>query len=129
MFETVSFLVGGAALLLFGQLNQLGARKVYKAVSKCHSEKVLAHGNNVTVWQAISRFPSVCISPAFEYKDGRAQQSLQWFVVCYTLIIVSSLVFLGSRCWYYFDALFPYDFCPGLKYIYIYNISTGMLGV
>lgn len=49
MFEAFFFLVDGAALLLFGQLLQIGARNIHRTVSQCCSGKIFAHGNAVTV--------------------------------------------------------------------------------
>lgn len=60
------------------------------------------------LWQSYSLFPvfpaSACV---VEYEDGHTcQQSLQRFLVCDTLIVVS-FVFLGSRCSYNFKEFFP----------------------
>lgn len=86
------FLVDGAALLLFGQLLQIGARNIHRTISQCGSGKIFAHGNAATVLQSVSCFPSICITRVVEYEDGHTcQQSLQRFLVCDTLIIVSSI--------------------------------------
>lgn len=70
-----------------------------------------------------------------EYEDGHTfQQSLQRFLVCDTLIIVS-FVFLGSRCSYNFKELLQYYFV--LLTLNLINFqasgnllgSNGMLGV
>lgn len=108
MFETF-FLVDGAALLLFGQLLQIGTSNIHRIVSQCCSGKTFAHGNAVIVLQSVSCFPSICITRVESLDGHTCQQSLQRFLVCDTLIIVS-FVFLGSRCSYNFKEFFPYYF-------------------
>lgn len=124
----------GCTVTFFGQLLLIGARNIHRTVSQCCSGKIFAHGNAMTVLQSVSCFPSICIACVVEYEDGHTcQQSLQRFLVCDTLIIVS-FVFLGSRCSYNFKEFFHYFvllILNLLRFQASHNLlgSTGMLGV
>lgn len=121
-------MVDGAALLLYGQLLQIGARNFHRTVSQCCRGKIFAHGNAVTVLQSVSCFPSICITRVVEYEDGHTcQQSLQRFPVCDTLIIVS-FVFLGPRCSYNFKEFFPYYFVLLTSNLIYFQASSSLLG-
>lgn len=72
-------LVDGAALLLFGQLRQIGVRNFHRTVSQFCSGKVFAHGNAVTVLQPVSCFPSICITCCWIWRRAHFSAAIATF--------------------------------------------------
>lgn len=110
-YLNIFFLGWWGCTVTFGQVNQIGARHIYRTVGKRCSGKIFAHRNAVRVWQSISCFYSLCVTSCCQmWRWVCCQQSLQPFVRDILILVSLVCVFRIKQSAITTLTLFPYYF-------------------